>query len=252
MEGILIKPVGYRAGLRYPLIVDGYPGTVDGFQAGPLGGNQAWAAKGYAVFFPNPRAPHAWVNPFKNVAFDHAGIGPKGWEVTLDDVLSGVDTLIHQGFVDPDRMGLYGFSNGGGTVNYLVTQTNRFKCAVSVAGTLGDWVRPMLLHTDNRTLKAWANDVDPWANLQEYVQLSAVFRTEKIRTPMLLADGDEDGDFLLDTIEMYNGLRWFGKDVMLLRYPGQGHGFTGPALKDFWMRENDFFDKYLKPQEPSH
>jgi len=51
---------------------------------------------------------------------------------------------------------------------------------------------------------------------------------------MLLADGDDDGDFLLDSIEMYNGLRWFGKEVVLLRYPEtRTHGFTGWALQDF-------------------
>ena len=62
---------------------------------------------------------------------------------------------------------------------------------------------------------------------------------------MLLADGDNDGDFLLDTIEVYNGLKRAGVDVTLLRYPGQGHGFNGTALEDFWERELAFFDRYL-------
>jgi hypothetical protein len=52
--------------------------------------------------------------------------------------------------------------------------------------------------------------------------------------------------------EMYNGLRFLGKDVTLLRYPGQGHGFEGAALKGFWERENAFFDKYLKPEQASN
>ena len=80
-----------------------------------------------------------------------------------------------------------------------------------------------------------------------YAELSAVFQLNKAKTPMLLADGDDDGDFLLDTIEMYNGLRSEGVDVTLLRYPDQGHGFTGPAMTDFWRREMAFFDRYLKP-----
>ncbi len=64
---------------------------------------------------------------------------------------------------------------------------------------------------------------------------------------MLLADGDDDGDFLLDTIEIYNGLRHAGVDVTFLRYPDQGHGFTGAAMADFWDREMQFFAKYLRP-----
>lgn len=68
---------------------------------------------------------------------------------------------------------------------------------------------------------------------------------------MLLADGDDDGEFLLDTLEMYNGLRWFGRDVTMLRYPRQGHGFTGDSLKDFVERELEFFDSHLMPIAPN-
>jgi len=252
LEGVLIKPVGYQKGKRYPLIVDCYPGMSNGLLAGAMNGNHAWAAKGYVVFYPDPRAPHVWMNSFKNPSFYQAAKGPKGWSVTIDDVMSGVDELIRQGMVDSSRMGLYGFSNGGGVVNYLVGKTNRFKCAVSVAGALSDWVRPFLLHTDDKVVATWAGIVNPWDDFAGLMEMSAVYHTNNVTTPILLADGDDDGDFLLDTIEMFNGLRWFGKDVTLLRYPGQGHGFTGAALKDFWVRENTFFDKYLKPEQPPH
>jgi dipeptidyl aminopeptidase/acylaminoacyl peptidase len=63
---------------------------------------------------------------------------------------------------------------------------------------------------------------------------------------MLLADGDEDKGFLLNTIEMYNGLRHFRQDVILLRYPGQEHGFTGASMIDFWKRETAFVDSHLR------
>lgn len=248
MEGLLLKPLGYQKGRRYPLIVDAYPMQQNSFK-GALSGNQAWASKGYVVFWPNARAPHVWMNAFKSEAFSQVAKGPNGWEVTIDDVMSGVDELIRSGIVDPDRMGLYGFSNGGGIVNYLVTQTNRFKCAVSVAGAVSDWLRLALLETDSK-FPDFEGGANPWSDPSPYIQLSAVFRLQNVTTPMLLADGDEDGDFLLNTIEMYNGLRRFGRDVTFLRYPGQGHGFTGAALEDFWARENAFFDKYLKPGTP--
>jgi len=247
MEGVLLKPVGYHVGRRYPLIVDAYPGQVNGFKGSAMSGNQAWASMGYAVFWPNARAPHVWMNPFKSAAFDQAAKGPQGWDITTDDVVSGVDELINRGIVDPNRMCLYGFSNGGGVVNYLVTRTSRFKCAVSVAGALSNWVRPTLLETDSM-IPAFEGGSDPWHDPEAYIQLSAVFHTANVRTPMLLAVGDEDGDFLLDTVEMYNGLRRFGCDVTLLRYPNQGHGFTGAAARDFWGREMAFFDNYLKPE----
>src|SRR5260370_40673097 len=101
-----------------------------------MGGNQALAARGYAVFYPNARGPHVWINPFKTAAYDQAARGPKGWEVTFDDVMSGVDEMIRRGIADPDRMGLLGFSNGGAIVKHFLTKKGRFKWSVSVAGAL--------------------------------------------------------------------------------------------------------------------
>jgi acylaminoacyl-peptidase len=252
LEGLLIRPVGYRSGHKYPLIVEGYPGIAAGFAGSTMLGNQAWASMGYAIFYPDARAPHVWMNPFKNPHYDHAAKGAVGWETTFDDVMSGVDALIGRGVVDPDRMALHGFSNGGAIVDYVVTKTNRFKCAVSVAAALVDWIRPVLLESSNKAVPIWAGDVDPWRNPEDYIKLSPVYHADKINTPMLLADGDEDGNFVLDSIEMYNGLRWFGRDVTLLRYPHQGHGFDGVALKDFWKRENQFLAKYLQPESATH
>jgi dipeptidyl aminopeptidase/acylaminoacyl peptidase len=245
-DGALLEPPGYEPARRYPLIVDAYPLTGGADWTYPMAGNQAWASSGYLVFRPSPRAPHVWMNPWKSEASSSVAKGPQGWEVTLDDVMSGVDEVIRRGYADPDRMCLYGFSNGGGVVNYLVTRTTRFQCAVSVAGALSDWVRPALLNTGyDSLLSEWAG-VSFGEHPDAYIQLSAVFHLSHVKTPMLLADGDNDGDFLLDTIEMYNGLRSAGVDVTLLRYPDQGHGFSGPALKDFWDREMAFFARYLR------
>jgi dipeptidyl aminopeptidase/acylaminoacyl peptidase len=245
-EGVLIKPVGYVPGHLYPLIVDGYPHIGIGFLGSAMFGNQAWASRGYAVFFPDARAPHVYENHFKTELIDQAGRGPHGWEVAVDDVMSGVDELVRRRIADPNRMALYGFSNGGGVVNYLVTRTRRFKCAISVAGALSDWLRPFFLETDSQ-VPLWAGGITPFNDPQGYIELSAVFRLDKAVTPMLLADGDDDGVFLLNTVEMYNGLRWFDRDVTLLRYPGQGHGFTGASMEDFWVRENSFLDSHLNP-----
>jgi dipeptidyl aminopeptidase/acylaminoacyl peptidase len=242
-EGVLIKPVGHQAGRQYPLIVDCYPGRGTGPRLHPMFQNQAWASEGYMTLNPTrTRAPHigSWTKPYAKPAF-----GKQGWDITADDILSGVDELIRRGLVDPDRMCLYGFSNGGGIVDYLVTQTHRFKCAVSVAAVMPDWISPVLL--ESKSFPMLASGTTPWEDPDSYVKLSAVFRLQNVTTPMLLAVGDNDGDFLLGMIEMYNGLRWAGKDVTLLRYPNQGHGFAGAALEDFWTRESTFLATYLAP-----
>jgi dipeptidyl aminopeptidase/acylaminoacyl peptidase len=247
MEGVLIKPIDYQEGHRYPLIVDAYPKLGNSFKGDVMWGNQAWASRGYAVFYPNGDGPHVWENPWRSMTNNTSAKGPKGVDIAVDDVVSGVDELIRRGIVDSDRMCLYGFSNGGGMVNQVVTKSDRFKCAVSVAGAIAsDWSSLFFLRTQAKFIVD-LEGTSPWEDPQAYLDLSAVYRLNKVTTPMLLADGDDDDGFLLSNIEMYNGLRYLGKDVTFLRYPNQGHGFKGTAMKDFWRRENEFFDKYLRP-----
>jgi|HubBroStandDraft_4_1064222.scaffolds.fasta_scaffold03475_4 dipeptidyl aminopeptidase/acylaminoacyl peptidase len=247
LEGVLLKPVNFRPGERYPLIVDGYPQQGNSFKGVTTQlGTQVWASKGYVVFWPDARAPHVWSNPFKSSSYDSAAKGPNGWNVTLDDVMSGVEELIRRGIVDPERMALSGFSNGGAVVNNLVSRTDRFKCAVSLAAASTDWVRSSLLGNGEK-YNELRTGTTVWDDPDTFIKLSAVFRANKIKTPMLLADGDEDGDFLLSTIEMYKALRRFGDQVTLLRYPGQGHEFTGAALRDFLGRRDEFLQQCLEP-----
>lgn len=247
-EGMLIKPLNYEEGHRYPLIVDTYPGIPNGFKSSTMGGNVVLATEGYAVLWPNAVAPHFFGS--KQMSGQESARGVNGLALMLDDVNSAVDDLISRGLVDPDRICLYGFSNGAAEVNQLVTMTDRFQCAVSVAGALSaDWSMPFFLQT-NVTFIPLLIGATPWQDPQTYIKLSAVYRLDKVNTPMLLADGDQDDFFLLGTIEMYNGLRYLGKDVVFLRYPNQGHGFSGRAMDDFWERENTFFDRYLHPEKP--
>lgn len=256
LEGVLIRPAGYKKGHKYPLIVDCYPAVgqeLHVFFSGDMGGNQAFASRGYAVFFPVIRAPHVWRTTVKSEAFMQAVKGPNGWQVMVDDIMSGIDELIRRDVVDPDRMGLTGFSNGGGVVDYLVTATHRFKCAVSIGAVAPDWFSQFFFPPGGgqpaSAVENMGTNTTPWTDLEGWARMSAVFRLPNVTTPMLLADGDNDIGFLPGMIEMYQGLRYLGKDVTLLRYEGQGHGFDGAAMADFWQRENEFFDRYLKPED---
>lgn len=95
-------------------------------------------------------------------------------------------------------------------------------------------------------MKRWTG-VDLLENPDAYIKLSAVFRVDKVHTPITLAVGDKDGRFLLGSIEMYNALRFAGKQMAFLRYPGEGHVFVGSGLRDFWNREMAFFARYPHP-----
>src|SRR6185312_1580038 len=248
LHGKLLYPPDYQAGKRYPLIVDAYPLTSGDGWMDAMYGNQAWASAGYMVFKPNQaRAPHVWLNCSGRPEYCDASRGPDAWDVTVDDVMSGVDALIERGLVDSERMCLYGHSNGGGVVDYLVTRTDRFKCAVAVAPVWPNWMGPPLLSSESLRMMQDLTGISPMQNPDAYVKLSAVFHVENVKTPMLIADGDEDGQFLLGSITMYNALRFAGKQVTFLRYPNEGHVFVGPGLRDLWNREMAFFARYLQP-----
>lgn len=245
LHGKLLYPPGGQPGRKYPVIVDAYPLGGGSTWMHPMAGNQTWAAAGYAVFKPMPRAPHVWMNCSGPMQYCRASKGPAAWDVMVDDVISGVDELIRQDVIDGDRMCLYGHSNGASTVSYLVTRTTRFKCAIAVASSMTDWISPAVLSTEDWT--EYMVGVSMWKDPAAYVKLSAIFHVDKVKTPMLLVAGDRDGGFLLGTIRMYNALRHAGAEVTMLRYPEQGHLFIGAAMQDLWKRQMAFFDRYLKP-----
>ncbi len=247
VDGILILPTEYRAGVRYPLIVDGYSGYKNELQSSTIAANQTLAGRGYAVFLPDHRAPHTYQNyMLKGQAYTDKGKGPAGIDVLVDDILSGVDTLIAQGIADSSRMCLFGYSNGGGTVNYMITHTARFRCAVSASAAVTDRATDFFVSGDPAYTMFWDEGYAPWERPDVYAAVSPVYHLDQVRTPLLLSIGDHDAAMLLGTLEMYRGLRWLGRDVTLLRYPGQSHELEGAALEDFWTRVYAFFDQYLK------
>src|SRR5882724_11274461 len=151
-------------------------------------------------------------------------------------------------------MCLYGVSNGGGAVNYLVTATDEFKCAVSVVGVMSDWPLLTFLGNDsaNSVFDQVVGEKTIWDDPEDYVRASAVYRLNRVRTPLLLAAGDLDPFAVLMNNEIYLGLRRMGKNVTMLRYPTQGHGFEGKSLEDFWEREQTFFKSYLNGTSASN
>lgn len=246
LSAAFLLPQDYIPGHRYPLIVDAYPLQGAHDWMGSMGGNQTWAAAGYVVFKPGERAPHVLPNGLSNPSFAARGKGPGGFEVALDDVLSGVDELARRGIIDPSRVCLYGHSNGGSAVSYLVSMTNRFKCAVVAAPAMADWLYPAVLQTGARAaMNAGSGGMDFNKDINDFTKMSAVFQLYKSKTPMLIVCGDND-PLLVDAISVYNAVRDTGTPVTLVRYPDQGHALTGSAMADFWRRQMDFFGKYLQ------
>ena len=128
--GVLVKPVGYQPGQRYPLIVaiHGGPASADVLSFNGGYGSQVYAGAGYVVLRPNYRGS-------TNYGVKHkTDIVGNYFRTGFEDIMAGVDYLIAQGIADGSRMGALGWSAGGHWSNWILTHTDRFKAISSGAG----------------------------------------------------------------------------------------------------------------------
>ncbi len=152
--------------------------------------------------------------------------------------------LIARGIADPERLGLWGFSNGASITNYLITRTDRFKAAVSCGG-VSDWIEYFLLiDVDDFTQPDMFRGRTPWTDQPTYIAASAIYHLDRVKTPLLLVVGDRDRT-LLGHLYMFNGLRRLGREVTLVRYPEDGHVLKPASARDYDARVVSFFSKHL-------
>ena len=132
IEGVLVKPVGYQPGKRYPLLVDVHGGPTgahtNGFKVGVHNGGQLWAGQGWAVLYPNPRGSSNYGEKFMRGNIPDWGGGD------YRDIMAGADEVIKRGIADPDKLAVMGWSYGGYMTCWIVSQTTRFKAARMGAG----------------------------------------------------------------------------------------------------------------------
>ncbi|HTG74359.1 MAG TPA: prolyl oligopeptidase family serine peptidase [Terriglobia bacterium] len=248
LHGVLVRPNGRRL----PLIVDPYSSGRNGFLNVAVMGNYIFVKEGFAVFLPNHRAPHTL--PAAMFGTDYVGRAKDRdpVNVLVDDVMSGVDELIRRGIADPDRLFLYGFSNGASSVNQLLTQTQRFRAAVS-AGGVADWLvwYRERFATAGDFIAQFLGGHRPEDSLDLYRRISPFYQVHKISTPLLLAIGDKDTR-LPDTTRFYEALRAAGAPATLVTYPGDGHGLSRASTEDYLRRTLSLFRSAMKPHSAAH
>jgi dipeptidyl aminopeptidase/acylaminoacyl peptidase len=240
LQGILARPTGSR---RVPLLVDPYSHWRNRFLNIPVLGNYAFTKAGFAVFFPDHRAPHT----FPEMAFGEAYVGASKnrdpVDVLTDDVMSGIAELVRRGIADPDQLFLYSSSNGASAIDQLLTQTRAFRAAVSHGG-VSNWLGyyQMRHPLGDETIPGFLGGRKPEDSLELYRRISPVFQVDKIVTPLLLVIGEKDTRYD-DTMKFYEALRQIGRPVRLVVYPGEGHEISNPALAEQHVRKAlEFFE----------
>ena len=243
VAGVLIRPVGYRQGQRYPLIVaiHGGPAGADILSFNGGYGAQAYAGAGYAVLMPNYRGSTNYGEKHKtDIVGDYFRLG-------YDDIMTGVNHLIAQGLVDSTKMGVLGWSAGGHWSNWILTHTNRFKAISSGAGTT-NWISMYAESDMQRVRQFYLGDKLPYDNFDAYWNQSPIKYIKNAKTPTMIHVVHDDPRVPRpQSEELYMALRQLGVPTEFYVYPGASHGIPDPrnqlvksmaemAWMDYWVR----------------
>jgi dipeptidyl aminopeptidase/acylaminoacyl peptidase len=224
VEGMLIFPPGIdpaKPTKHLPLFtfIHGGPADADGnhFAADWYQWSALAATNGWLVFEPNYRGSTGYGDKFLQQ------IVPEIVSRPGKDILEGVDALVKDGIADPGHLAIGGYSYGGYMTNWLITQTTRFKAAVTGAGAvehIGNW------GNDDTTMDdAYFLGGRPWEAPQRYHDEAAIFQIDKVRTPThMVAGADDIRVAVLEDYLLEHALYSLGVPNKLLIFPGEGHG----------------------------
>jgi dipeptidyl aminopeptidase/acylaminoacyl peptidase len=211
------------------VFIHGGPDDADGnhFEADWYVWDRLAATQGWLVFEPNYRGSEGYGDKFLE------GIVPEIVSRPGKDILEGVDALVKEGIADPDHLTVGGYSYGGYMTNWLISQTTRFKAAVTGAGAVenvANWGNDDTTFDD-----AYFLGGRPWEAPQRYHDEAAIFQIDKVRTPTHIVAGAADvrvavaEAYLLD-----RALYSLGVPSTLLIFPGAGAGEGHELDKNPW------------------
>ncbi|WP_142686584.1 alpha/beta hydrolase family protein [Chitinophaga polysaccharea] len=244
IQGVLYKPENFDSTKKYPVIINYYEKLsfnlnvcfVPNYSSAAID-IPTYVSNGYLIFTPDI----------------HYKIGDP-MQGTYNSVVSATHFLSKLSFIDVNRIGIQGFSFGGIQTNYLVANTNLFAAACSGSG-LSDFISAYgAVSNDGSSLQAnfetgGQNRMGgaPWDFVDMYVKNSAIFKANKITTPLLMMHTTNDGVCpFSQALEFFTALRRLGKKVWLLEYTDGRHSIRGKSAIDFDIRMRQFFDYYLK------
>jgi dipeptidyl aminopeptidase/acylaminoacyl peptidase len=243
IQGWILKPPAFDPSKKYPLILQIHGGPHAAYGS-TFTHEFAWmAAKGYVVLYTNPRGSSNYGQDFGNIIqYRYPGDDYK-------DLMAGVDAVVQRGYVDEARMGVTGGSGGGLLTNWVVTQTTRFKAAVSQRD-ISDWAS--FWYTADFTLftPTWFRKA-PFENQAEFAERSPITYAAKIQTPLMFILGDEDwrtppsagGE------PLFRALKYLKRPTVMVRFPAESHELSRSGKP--WHRVErlqhivGWFDKWL-------
>jgi dipeptidyl aminopeptidase/acylaminoacyl peptidase len=247
IEGVLHKPVDFNPARKYPLLVVIHGGPTGVSRAVPFTSSiypiDVWVPRGVLVLEPNYRGSAGYGEKFRALNVRNLGIGD-AW-----DVVSGVDSLIAQGVVDPARVGTMGWSQGGYISAFLATHDAARFQAISVGAGISNWMT-YYVNTDIHPFTRQYLKATPWDDPEIYAKTSPMTYIKQAKTPTLIQHGATDQRVPLpNAFELKQGLEDQKVPVKLIVYQGFGgigHGPSKPKSHRATMEHNlEWFDQYM-------
>ncbi len=243
IQGWILKPPSFDATRKYPMIVQIHGGPHSAYGNTFTHEFQWMAAKGYVVLYTNPRGSSNYGQDFGNIIqYNYPGDDYK-------DIMAGVDEVLKKGYVDEARMGVTGGSGGGLLTNWTVTQTNRFKAAVSQRD-ISDWSN--FWYTADFTLfrPTWFKAA-PFEDTADFARRSPITHVAKIQTPLMFILGDEDWRTppAAGGEDLFRALKYLKRPTVMVRFPNENHELSRSGKP--WHRIErlqhivGWFDKWL-------
>jgi dipeptidyl aminopeptidase/acylaminoacyl peptidase len=199
----------------------------------------ALSSQGYFVFFPNPRGSYG-----EGEAFTRANVRDFGYG-DMRDILRGVDAVLESKPVDPNRLGIAGWSYGGYMTMWAVTQTNRFHAAVAGAG-ISNWQS----YYGQNLIDQWMIPyfgASVYDDPAVYARSSPITYIKNVRTPTLILVGDSDEECPApQSYEFWHALKTEGVKTQFVVYPNEGHAVRQPEhQRDLLDRTVHWFNENL-------
>jgi len=240
IDAWLVKPPNFEQEKKYPLVLMIHGGPHGIYGHAFMFAVQHLASNGFVVLYTNPRGSQSYGQEFAS-----AVVGDWGGK-DYQDLMAGVDAVLEQGFVDPQRMGVTGWSYGGYMTNWIITQTTRFAAAVTGACVFN-------LHNFYGTSDIgftfgefqWQGR--PWDEPEKLLRHSPVSGVERVQTPVLILHGESDLRCPVEQAEqLFMALKRLGKTAVMVRYPGEFHALRRPSYRvDRYHRMLKWFQHYL-------
>jgi acylaminoacyl-peptidase len=233
LQGWLLKPLGFSARRKYPLVLQIHGGPRAQYGWAFFHEFQLLAAQGYVVLYANPRGSQGYGERFASAIVNDWG------NLDYRDLMAAVDCVEEMGFVDARRTGVCGGSYGGYMTNWIVGHTDRFKAAMterSVTNLFSFYGTSDFGYEDFREFGGHAYD-DP----AHYAKLSPLSYVKNIKTPLLIIHSEGDLRCPVEQAEqLYTMLKAMKRDVEFLRFPEENHDLSRAGRPDRRLARLEF------------